>query len=121
MSEFVADASGGLVFARGEPGEKCVARVRSNCLVVSPNRAGKFRTMRGHFSSAENVALTDRLLCAWAEMVMFKQRSVDCVFLLTSHRGVDRRRGRRLGKGHHIVTWFKPAQSHSIDRETTRH
>lgn len=37
MSEFVADASAVLAFALGEPGEKRVAKARSDCLVVSLN------------------------------------------------------------------------------------
>ncbi len=38
--------------------------------------------------------------------------------LLTSHRKADFRRGKRLGKGDHIVTWLKPTKPCSIDRET---
>jgi len=81
------------------------------------SEVGMLRTMWNTFRP-EDIVLADRLLCAWAEMVMFKQRSVDCVFRLTSHRGADFRRGKRLGKGDHIVTWFKPAKPRSIDRET---
>ena len=65
-----------------------------------------------------DVLLADRLMCAWTEMVMLKQRGVDCVCRLTSHRNADFRRGKRLGKGDHIVTWFKPQKPRSIDRET---
>jgi hypothetical protein len=51
-------------------------------------------------------------------MVMLKQRGVDCVCRLTSHRRADFRRGRRLGTGDHIVRWNKPQKSRSIDAET---
>lgn len=64
-----------------------------------------------------DVMLADRLMCTWTEMVMLKQRGVDCVCRLTSHRTADFRRGRRLGKHDHIVTWLKPAKPRSIDRE----
>jgi hypothetical protein len=64
------------------------------------------------------VMLADRLMCAWTEMVMLKQRGVESVCRLTSHRTADFRRGRRLGKDDHIVVWLKPARPRSIDKET---
>jgi hypothetical protein len=65
-----------------------------------------------------DIMLADRLMCAWTEMVMLKQRGVDCVCRLTSHRRADFRRGQRLSKGDHIVKWWKPRKPRSIDRET---
>jgi hypothetical protein len=65
-----------------------------------------------------DVMLADRLMCAWSEMVMLKQRGVDSVCRLTSHRTADFRRGKRLGKGDHIVKWSKPTKPRSMDRET---
>ena len=65
-----------------------------------------------------DVMLADRLMCTWTEMVMLKQRGVECVCRLTSHRKADFRRGERLGKDDHIVKWPKPAKPRSIDRET---
>ena len=62
--------------------------------------------------------LADRLMCTWTEMVMLKQRGVDCVCRLTSHRKADFRRGKCLGKDDHVVKWLKPAKPRSIDRET---
>ena len=48
-------------------------------------------------------------VCNWTEMVMLKQRGVDCVCRLNkSHRTADFRRGMRLGKDDHIVKWMKP-------------
>ena len=64
--------------------------------------------------------LADRLMCTWTEMVMLKQRGVDCVCRLTSHRKADFRRGKRLGKDDHIVKWLKPTKPRSIDREDLR-
>jgi hypothetical protein len=63
-----------------------------------------------------DIMLADRLMCAWTEMVMLKQRGVDCVCRLTSHRTADFRRGKRLSNGDHIVTWVKPPKPRSIDR-----
>jgi hypothetical protein len=65
-----------------------------------------------------DVLLADRLMCAWTEMVMLKQRGVDCVCRLTSHRTADFRRGKRLGKGDHVVRWEKPQKPRSIDRQS---
>jgi hypothetical protein len=78
---------------------------------------GLLRTLWNTFHPGD-VLLADRLMCAWTEMVMLKQRGVDCVFRFTSHRKTDFRRGRRLGEGDHIVIWPKPLKPRSIDRET---
>ena len=78
---------------------------------------GMLRTLWNMFLPGD-VMLADRLMCAWTEMVMLKQRGVDCVCRFTSHRRRDFRRGKRLGKGDHIVKWLKPTKPRSIDRET---
>ena len=65
-----------------------------------------------------DIMLADRLMCAWTELVMLKQRGVDSVCRFTSHRKTDFRRGKRLGKDDHIVTWYKPGKPRSIDRQT---
>jgi hypothetical protein len=78
---------------------------------------GLLRTLWNLFLPGD-VLLADRLMCTWTEMVMLKQRGVDCVCRLTSHRTADFRRGQRLGSGDHIVKWLKPTKPRSIDRET---
>jgi IS4 transposase len=78
---------------------------------------GLLRTLWNLFLPGD-VLLADRLMCTWTEMMMLKQRGVDCVCRLTSHRTADFRRGRRLGQGDHIVKWLKPTKPRSIDRET---
>jgi hypothetical protein len=65
-----------------------------------------------------SIMLADRLMCAWTELVMLKQRNVDCVCRFTSHRKADFRRGQRLGNDDHIVTWNKPMKPRTIDRKT---
>jgi hypothetical protein len=65
-----------------------------------------------------DVVLADRLMCAWTEMVMLKQRGIDSVCRLTSHRTADFRRGQRLGCGDHLIRWVKPRKPRSIDRAT---
>ena len=65
-----------------------------------------------------DVVLADRYLCAWNEIHMLQQRGIDSVTRLSVHRNADFRRGRRLGKGDHIVQWPKPSIIRSIDRQT---
>ena len=49
------------------------------------------------------------LMANWTELVLLKQRGVDCVSRLNkARRTADFRRGKRLGKGDHIVRWRKP-------------
>jgi hypothetical protein len=64
-----------------------------------------------------DVLVGDRLMCAWTEMVMLKQRGIDTVCRLTSHRTADFRRGTRLGKDDHIVEWTKPRRPRSVEQE----
>jgi hypothetical protein len=78
---------------------------------------GLLRTLWNIFAPGD-VMLADRLMCTWTEMMMLKQRGVDCVCRFTSHRTADFRRGKRLGDDDHIVTWLKPTRPRSIDRRT---
>ena len=65
-----------------------------------------------------SIVLADRLMCSWFEFVMLQQQEVDSVCRFTSHRTADFRRGKRLGKDDHLVTWFKPRMLRSTDLET---
>src|SRR5262249_1380301 len=80
------------------------------------SESGLLRQLWGLFRAGD-VLVADRLMCAWTEMVMLKQRGIDTVCRLTSHRTADFRLGTRLGKGDHIVTWKKPTKPRSVDRE----
>jgi hypothetical protein len=80
---------------------------------------GLLRTMWSVFRRGD-VLLADRLMCTWTEMVMLKERGVDCVCRFTSHRKADFRRGQRLGQDDHVVQWRKPAKPRTIDRKTYR-
>jgi hypothetical protein len=64
-----------------------------------------------------DVMLADRYLCAWHEIYLLKQRGVEVVIRVNHHRKVDFRRGKRLGKGDHLVEWTKPQLIRSLDRE----
>ena len=58
---------------------------------------------------AGDVVLTDSLLSSWTELMMLKQRGIDSVSRLNkARRSADFRRGKRLSKDDHIVSWPKP-------------
>src|SRR5579884_135604 len=78
---------------------------------------GMLRTLWGMFRPGD-VLLADRMMCAWTEMAMLKQRGVDTVCRLASSRSADFRRGKRLGNGDHLVEWAKPQKPRSIDSKT---
>ena len=62
--------------------------------------------------------LADRYMCAWYEIFLMKERGVDYVTRLNSNRTADFRRGKRLGKGDHIVQWRRPSIIRVIDWPT---
>ena len=55
-----------------------------------------------------DILLADRYMCAWHEIHLLKQRGIDSVTRLHHCRRVDFRRGKRLGKGDHLVYWPRP-------------
>lgn len=65
-----------------------------------------------------DVVLADRMMCAWTEMVLLKQRGIDTVCRLASSRSADFRRGQRLGNDDHLVKWPNPMKPRSIDTKT---
>lgn len=75
---------------------------------------GMLRSLWDLFRSGD-ILLGDRMMCAWTEMTMLRQRGVDYVCRLNNaNRSADFRRGTRLGKGDHIVRWPKPSFSRSL-------
>lgn len=78
---------------------------------------GLLRTLMNVFLPGD-VMLGDRMMCAWTEMVMLKQRGVDSVCRFKKNRKADFRRGIRLSAGDHVVVWPKPPKPRTIDRAT---
>jgi hypothetical protein len=69
--------------------------------------------------SPGDILLTDALMSTWHEMLTLKQRGVDSVSRLNkSTRRADFRRGKRLGKGDHVVRWLKPDSIRHLDWAT---
>src|SRR5690606_7978342 len=54
---------------------------------------------------------------SWVDIALLKERGVDSVTRLSKRRA-DVRRGRRLGKGDHIVQWMKPSKPRLFDSQT---
>jgi hypothetical protein len=57
-----------------------------------------------------DIALADRFFCSYWVLAALQARGVDVVVRLHQCRRADFRRGRRLGRDDHLVTWPKPAQ-----------
>jgi hypothetical protein len=57
-----------------------------------------------------DIVLGDRFFCSYWVIAELRRRGVDVVFRLHQCRTADFRRGRRLGRADHLVTWTKPKQ-----------
>jgi len=57
-----------------------------------------------------DIALADRFFCSYWVLAALQTRGVDVVVRLHQCRTADFRRGRRLGREDHLVTWPKPQQ-----------
>lgn len=68
--------------------------------------------------SAGDVLLADRCYCSYFLIALLRERGVDVVVRLHQRRRSDFRRGRRLGRGDHVVTWAKPARPEWMDEAT---
>jgi hypothetical protein len=75
---------------------------------------GMLRKMWGILRVGD-VLLADRYMCAWHEIYLLQQRGIDMVTRLHHCRKADFRRGKRLGKGDHVVEWSKPNFIRSVD------
>jgi hypothetical protein len=65
-----------------------------------------------------DIMLADRYMSAWHEIYLLKQRGIDTVTRVHHCRRVDFRRGKRLGRGDHIVEWRRPGRIRSINGQT---
>jgi Transposase DDE domain len=65
-----------------------------------------------------DVVVADRYYCSYWMVALLGERGADCCFRLHQRRRYDFRRGRRLGRGDHVVTWAKPARPEWMDEDT---
>lgn len=63
-----------------------------------------------------DVALVDRCFCGWFMIALLLQHGVDTVTRQHPMRTTDFRRGKRLGKGDHLVSWLKPVRPEWLDQ-----
>ncbi len=68
--------------------------------------------------SAGDVSLGDRYYGSYFDIALLSRRGVDGVYRLHQLRFADFRRGRRLGREDHVVTWSKPARPEWMERAT---
>lgn len=71
--------------------------------------ASLYRSISELFAFGE-IMLGDRIFCGWFDVALQEQRGVDVVLRQNATRKTDFRRGTRLGKDDHVVTWDKPPQ-----------
>lgn len=65
-----------------------------------------------------DVLLGDRFYCGWFLLALLQEQGVDFVVRLHQRRRADFRTGARLGKGDHLVLWYKPQRPAWLDPET---
>ena len=65
-----------------------------------------------------DVVLADRYFGGWFMLALLQALGVDFVSRLHQLRTADFQRGRRLGKGDHVVSWPKPQRPEWMDQET---
>lgn len=63
----------------------------------------------------DDVLVADRYFCSYWEVAAARQRGADVVFRQHQRRQTDFRRGRRLGRCDHVVTWQRPARPDWMD------
>ncbi len=65
-----------------------------------------------------DILLADRYFCSYFMIAMLMELGIDFVTRVHQLRTVDFRRGRRLGKGDHIVAWQRPQKPKWMDQPT---
>jgi hypothetical protein len=77
-----------------------------------------FRRLWDEVLEPDDVVLGDRYYCSYFDIALLKLRGIDSVFRLHQRRRSDFRRGRRLGREDHVVTWRRPARPEWMDEAT---
>jgi hypothetical protein len=65
-----------------------------------------------------DIVLADRYYSSYWEFALTQQRGADLVSRLHRQRRADFRRGRRLGKDDHVVSWTRPQRPDWMDEAT---
>jgi len=75
-----------------------------------------FRTLLEQIQ-AEDLVVADRYYCSYWQIALLRQRQADVAFRLHQRRHSDFRRGKRLGRYDHVVTWTKPSRPEWMTEE----
>jgi len=76
-----------------------------------------FRELLNQLNEGD-ILLADRYYCSYFRITLLLETGVDFVVRLHQLRTADFRRGRRLGKGDHVVAWPRPNKPDWMDAET---
>ena len=112
----------------GFPIARCVAilSLATACamdLAVGPYSGKKtgetalFRELLDAFNQAD-VVVADRFYCSFMMLALLLAAGIDGCVRMHQRRHVDFRRGRRLGKGHHLIEWHRPKRPAWMDEAT---
>lgn len=92
-------------------------------VAIGPNR-GKgtgepalLRQLLADFRPGD-LLVADRYYCSYFLIALLRELGVDFVARLHQRRECDFRRGRRLGKGDHVVEWVRPVKPKWMDDQT---
>ena len=64
------------------------------------------------------VLVADRYYCSYFMIALLMELGIDLVARLHQARDSDVKRGQRLGRGDHLITWTRPARPEWMDEET---
>ena len=92
-------------------------------LAVGPwagKETGETALFRSLFKNLKrgDLVLSDRYYGGWFMLALLQDLGVEFVTRLHQFRDADFSRGKRLGKGDHIVAWAKPQKPKWLDQET---
>lgn len=76
-----------------------------------------FRTLMCHLTPGD-IILVDRYHCSYFTVAMLAEHGVDILTRQHQRRLTNARGGRRLGRGDHLVTWWRPQRPKWMDPET---
>ena len=65
-----------------------------------------------------DILLGDRYFCSYFMIAQLMELGVDFVTRVHQRRAVDFRRGRRLGRDDHVITWSRPQRPAWMDQQT---
>ena len=87
------------------------------CQGEESSEQGLFRQLLGALDPGDLV-LADGYHCTYWTLALLKERGVDLLMPQHVSRTYDFRRGKRLGRGDHIVQWVRPRRSPWMDQHS---